>query len=283
MKKNYNKLDAFKTMEESWNIFKNNFKGPVLVCLIPVAVWILFQIINFFLGETNSLIDEIKQNNGDIYKVLIPFAITHGLYFIITNVVNLIITTSVFSYFIKFLRKYKEEKVSFKFVFDIRLLHFFLYNLLYVIFMIIISMAILVPIIVLLTFTAKGLSIPAIILISLPVLLIYFLLILYINLTLYLSTYFIIDKKNTFIEAFSESIAATKKNKLQLLVLMIIIPIIGIPVAIFTLGIGLLFFIPYAYMVYVKAYLNIVDPKDKTTNENQLTNQDEEVITPEVI
>ena len=284
MKNKFNKLDAFKTIEESWNIFKGNFKGPVLVCLIPIAVWIIFQIINFFLGNINTLVKNIEHHNGSIYKILIPFIITHGLYFIITNVINLIINISVLDYFIRFLRKYKEQNVNFKFVFDIRLLHIFLYNILYVIFIFIVSMTILIPIIGLMVFTAKSLSIPAIILIILPVILLYFLVILYITLTLYLSIYFIIDKKYTCIEAFSASIAATKKNKLQLLILMIIMPILGITVTICTLGIGFLPFLSFIYIVYVKAYLNIVDAKDESTDENQLSTQDnDEIITTEII
>ena len=271
MKKNFNKLDAFKTIEESWIIYKNNFVGPFLVCLIPIAIWIMFQIINIFLGETNSLVNEVQHNSGSIYKLIIPFLITHSLYFIISNIVNLIITISLLNYFINLLRKYKEQKVNFSFVFDIRLLHFFLYNILYIIFIFMISMAILAPIAVLMIFVVKGLSVSAIILISLPVILIYFVVMLYINLTLYLSTYFIIDKKYTVIEAFSASIAATKKNKLHLLLLIIILPILGITVAICTIGFGLLFFIPFAYIVYVKAYLNIVDIK----NEIHLVNESE--------
>jgi uncharacterized membrane protein len=69
----------------------------------------------------------------------------------------------------------------------------------------------------------------------------------------------IIDKKHNAIEAFSESIAVSKGNKLQILVLLVLIPLLMIIVTICTLGIGLLFFIPFSYIVFVKAYLNIVD------------------------
>jgi hypothetical protein len=257
MKSRFNKLDSFKTIEESWEIYKNNFTGPFLVCLIPIAVWVVFQIINLFLGDSNAFLEASHSQN--IFKEVSLILLKHSIFMIINGIVSLIVTISLLDYFIRLIRNYKQEKVSFKFVFDIRILHAFLFNLLFYALIFLISIVIVAPVIVTFTLIIQKLDIPTLILISLPVILIYIGIMVYISLTLYFSIYMIIDKKHNAIEAFSESIAVSKGNKLQILVLLVLIPLLMIIVTICTLGIGLLFFIPFSYIVFVKAYLNIVD------------------------
>jgi len=263
----YGKFEAIKTIKESWNIYSSNFGGALLVSLIPIAITIFFQILSFFSSNPIGIFDA-TQNSEKLIDILIKeISIGMVLYFF-QFIITLFTTAGIINFFISLVRNKKLPTPATLLIFDSRILHLFLFELFYyiislpLIFITIIIFAL--PIFYIFASTSIAVKI-AIAFMGIIVLAI---LLLFLNIMFSISKYLIIDKNSNAVDAMLESCKAMWKNSLEMLFILFILAFISVGVALTTLGLGLLLFFPFSYIVLAQVYVSVTTQKTPIPQDN---------------
>jgi len=261
MNSNYKKFEALSTLKSSWTLYTENFGGVFLVSLIPIGVWLFFQILSFFTSGSNTLLNSAS-NPEVLIKMLIKQITIGMMIYIFSFIINILVNAGIINYFVNLVKEKKAPSPSTLLVFDMRILNFIIFNILYIILSIVVTVITIIPFGIFALFSGINKNqLPIILSLSGILILLLIMIFIAISVMFALSKYLIIDKHENAIHAFLKSFSFMRKNFLEMLLLLILLSIITIGVAISTLFIGLLFSTPFCYVVMANAYKMIAYPE----------------------
>lgn len=273
----FKKIDVVESINESWRIFKQNL-GMALVgwllagvanFAIAIAIWFVGTFVQYFFmflimipvgimggkgGDTETVVGAIMM--GLMVVVMVGFRV---LLQILQIALTMFVNAGLLTFYIKFAKIEKAPDLKSLIVFDKRVWHLFLFQMLLTLIVFLIIFICLVPGVICLGFgLAEKISfIPAIVFGSIGgvVLLVA---IIYLQLVLAQAPYFIIDKRVGPIDAATLSLTAMKDNKFSLFAIWFLMAMVGGGVVIGTCGIGIILVGPFFLLLYAKVYVNVV-------------------------
>jgi hypothetical protein len=194
--------------------------------------------------------------------------ITVGLMiYIFSFIISIFVKSGIINYCVNLVKLREAPSPGTLLIFDIRILNFLIFSILYNLLMIVVTAALAVPSITAFVLMGKNENNLPIALTGL-IICFFLLMLIYIILSVYfvLSPYLVIDKYKNPIEAFTKSVSMMRGNAFEMLLLLILLGAINVGVALTTLLLGLLFTTPFNYVVMANAYKKIVYPESEENN-----------------
>lgn len=271
MKSQFHKIDFVEAINGSWRIFKDNLGMAIVSCLIAqvassalmMMIWGMGIALIFGLGAPIIAILEKGGNKGPsattIGIIIFIFIIAFLMFMVIQIIISVVVSAGLLSYYIKFVKDEKGPELKQLIVFDNRLWHLFLFQIIFIFISCSLVFISLAPGGVFLGLAAaEKISIVPGVVLGILGMLVMIVLIAYLNLALFQGPYFIIDKRVGPLSAMTLSIESMKGNKFGLLCIQMILAVIILLLANITGGLCMIFVAPLMLLAYANVYVTIV-------------------------
>lgn len=287
----FHKFDINEVISDTWRLFKENLGmaivGWLLATVANMAIGVVFWFINMFFeifialaagpgmeamggGETESA---VVGGGMMIFKLFV------NIFFnIIQNLIGMFITAGLLAYYIDFAKHEKAPELKTLIVWDKRVWHVILYQLLFFLIIFLVVIVCSLPGGILLGFgLAEQISpVPGAIVLGIGLLLMLGV-IIYIQLALAQGLYFIIDKRVGPIDGLTLSVESMKGNKWNYFLATFLIGLISVAAVLFTCGVGMVFAAPFMLLMLAKIYVTIVGD-DFIPEQLEVENQNNEMM-----